>query len=151
LERRMPPWNAVKGFGEFKDDRGLTQEDLEIVGEWVEGGAPEGNPLYMPPPPELSADRDESPGPQRRLDVSGSKVITHAVNAIGIEPNQVPATGALQVVARRPDGAVEPLIWIENFNSAYKKTYYFQDLLRFPAGTRIEVSPPQGSVALVVK
>src|SRR5713226_4748514 len=47
LERRMPPWNAVKGFGEFKDDRGLTQEDLEIIAAWAVGGAPEGNPLYM--------------------------------------------------------------------------------------------------------
>ena len=30
LNRRMPPWNAVKGFGEFKNDHGLAQEDLEI-------------------------------------------------------------------------------------------------------------------------
>src|SRR5512137_2299929 len=59
LERRMPPWNAVKGFGEFKDDRGLTQEDLEIVGQWVEGGCPEGDPLYMPPPPLLSVAQDQ--------------------------------------------------------------------------------------------
>jgi hypothetical protein len=77
--------------------------------------------------------------------------MTHAVKAVGIEPGVVPATGALQVVARRPDGAVEPLIWVENFNAGYKKTYYFQELQRFPAGTRIEVSPQQASVALVVK
>ncbi len=42
LERRMPPWEAVKGFGEFRDDRGLTQEELETISSWVEGGAPEG-------------------------------------------------------------------------------------------------------------
>src|SRR5215467_4087882 len=55
LTRRMPPWNAVKGFGEFKDDHGLTQEDLEIIAEWVEGGGPEGNPLHLPPVPNFSA------------------------------------------------------------------------------------------------
>ena len=27
LERRMPPWGAVKGFGSFRNDQGLTQED----------------------------------------------------------------------------------------------------------------------------
>jgi hypothetical protein len=152
LQRRMPPWNAVKGFGEFKDDHGLTQEDLEIVGEWVEGGAPEGNPLYMPSaPPDLPVDRDETHGHEHRLAVSGTQVMTRTVKAIGIEPGLVPATGSLQVVARRPDGAVEPLIWVENFNAGYKKTYYFQELQRFPAGTRIEVSPPQASVALVVR
>jgi hypothetical protein len=152
LERRMPPWNAVKGFGDFRDDRGLTQEDLEIVGEWVEGGAPEGNPIYMPAPPDFSSEQPLRPqGGERRLAVSGAKVVTHAVQAIGIEPDLVPSTGALQVVARRPDGAVEPLIWVENFNSEYKRTYYFRQPLTLPAGTRIEISPRKGSVALFVR
>src|SRR5262244_2180742 len=61
LERRMPPWNAVKGFGEFREDRGLAQEDLEIIGEWVAGGMPEGNPKHMPAPPELSAGQAGQP------------------------------------------------------------------------------------------
>lgn len=151
LEHRMPPWNAVKGFGEFKHDRGLTQEDLEIIGEWVEGGAPEGNPLYMPAAPDFSADPDENHDGERRLAVSGTKVMKHAVEAVGIEANLVPAAGVLQVVAQRPDGGIEPLIWIEKFNPDYKKTYYFREPLRFPAGTRIQISPRQGSVALVVK
>jgi hypothetical protein len=155
LERRMPPWNAVKGFGEFKDDRGLTQEDLEVLGEWVDGGAPEGNPLYMPPTPDFSTDRgkidSENHSNERRIAVSGTTVMKHGVKAIGIEPGAIPATGALQVVARRPDGAIEPLIWLEKFNPNYRKTYYFREPLAFPAGTRIETVPKQGSVALVVK
>jgi hypothetical protein len=151
LERRMPPWNAVKGFGEFKDDRGLTQEDLEIVGEWVEGGAPEGNPVYMPPPPDFFPSSHENHGYERRLSVSGDAVIRHPVEAVGIEPGPVPASGEMQVVAHRPDGAVEPLIWLENFNPAYKKTYYFRDPLRFSAGTRIEVLPRQATVTLMIK
>ena len=28
LERRMPPWGAVKGFGEFRNDEGLIQEQI---------------------------------------------------------------------------------------------------------------------------
>src|SRR5579885_3798881 len=63
LERRMPPWEAVKGFGEFKDDRGLTQEELETISDWVEGGAPEGNPKHMPEPPK----------PQKWLDAAAPK------------------------------------------------------------------------------
>src|SRR5437016_2120481 len=51
LARRMPPWNAVKGFGEFQNDRGLTQEELSLIADWVEGGAPEGTPSYMPERP----------------------------------------------------------------------------------------------------
>ena len=31
LERRMPPFGAVKGFGELRDDQSLTQEQIELV------------------------------------------------------------------------------------------------------------------------
>src|SRR6202171_1411842 len=48
LERRMPPWGAVKGFGDFRDDQGLTQEELHLISDWVEGGAPEGDPALLP-------------------------------------------------------------------------------------------------------
>src|SRR5580692_11963623 len=58
LERRMPPWEAVKGFGEFRDDRGLTQEELETISSWVEGGAPEGDPKYLPRQPKLVSWQD---------------------------------------------------------------------------------------------
>lgn len=151
LTRRMPPWNAVKGFGEFKDDHGLTQEDLEIIAEWAEGGAPEGNPLHLPPPPDFHSGDGEKQDQAQRLAVSGTTVMKHAVEAIGIAPNLVPTTGGLQVVARRPDGAIEPLIWIEKFNSDYSKAYYFRRPLVFPAGTKIEIFPGQGSIALLVK
>src|SRR5260370_18270435 len=45
---RMPPWNAVKGFGEFKTDRGLTQEEIGSIANRVTGAAPHGNPASMP-------------------------------------------------------------------------------------------------------
>src|SRR5271163_3259700 len=60
LERRMPPWQAVKGFGDFKNDRGLTEEELEILSDWVEGGAPEGEPKYLPETPKPSAFLDST-------------------------------------------------------------------------------------------
>jgi hypothetical protein len=147
----MPPWNAVKGFGEFRDDRGLTQEDLEIIGEWVEGGMPEGNANHMPPAPELKAERPSRPGSHGRMTVDGATVIQHAVRAVGIEAVRVPSSGELQVIAQTPDGAIQPLIWIEKFNADYNKTYYFREALRLPAGTRIEITPREASVALVLK
>src|SRR6202140_4898073 len=55
LERRMPPWGAVKGFGEFRDDQALTPEQMELIGDWVEGGAPEGEPKDLPATPKWTA------------------------------------------------------------------------------------------------
>src|SRR5438105_11797568 len=31
LERRMPPWGAVKGFGDFRNDQALTPEQIEVI------------------------------------------------------------------------------------------------------------------------
>src|SRR4051812_12112021 len=43
LSRRMPPWGAVKGFGNFRDDQGLSQADLELITDWVDSDTPKGN------------------------------------------------------------------------------------------------------------
>jgi hypothetical protein len=150
LARRMPPWNAVKGFGEFKNDHGLTQEDMEIIAEWVEGGAPEGNPLYVPPKPEFSPEVQGDDGGQR-LTLSGETILKRPVEAIGIQPIQIPVSGVIQAIAQRPDGSVEPLVWVERFNPHFNATYYFRNTLQFPAGTKIEIMPRTGVAALVVK
>src|SRR3954466_14729205 len=47
LRRRMPPWGAVKGFGNLAPDNGLTEEEVLILAAWVIGGAPEGNPATL--------------------------------------------------------------------------------------------------------
>jgi len=31
LSRRMPPWGAVKGFGSFRNDEGLSQEQISLI------------------------------------------------------------------------------------------------------------------------
>src|SRR4051812_7285118 len=43
LSRRMPPFGAVKGFGDLKDDASLTQEQIELFVKWVQAGAMEGD------------------------------------------------------------------------------------------------------------
>jgi len=64
LSRRMPPWGAVKGFGNITPDEGLTEEELLIIARWVVGGSPEGNPALLPSPttsdqkPKLAALQD---------------------------------------------------------------------------------------------
>ena len=59
LNRQMPPWGAVKGFADFRNDRGLSQEEISLIAAWVEGGAPEGDPSLVPElPPAAQKDRD---------------------------------------------------------------------------------------------
>lgn len=48
--RTMPPWKPVGGCGEFANTRGLTDEEIATIGEWVATGALEGNPADLPEP-----------------------------------------------------------------------------------------------------
>lgn len=56
LEKRMPPWHAVKGYGEFRNAPSLTQRDVDLIVNWVEGGAPKGDEKDLPAAPLFSND-----------------------------------------------------------------------------------------------
>ena len=49
--RTMPPWHADPHFGDFKNNRTLTQAEIDTIVAWVDGGAAEGNPKDLPPAP----------------------------------------------------------------------------------------------------
>lgn len=48
--KQMPPWKPSAGCGEFLDERTLTQAQIDTIGQWVDNGAPEGNPGDLPQP-----------------------------------------------------------------------------------------------------
>jgi hypothetical protein len=48
LEKRMAPFQAVKGYGSFVHDYRLPQRDVELLVSWIEGGAPRGEAKDYP-------------------------------------------------------------------------------------------------------
>ena len=157
LERRMPPFEAVKGFGDFRDDDGLTQEEIHLIADWVEGGSPEGDDAsILPKPPEFKSAApaknagSAKPGPQ--VVVDGSMTLKDPTIVTGVRAGTIAEGSSIQAVAQRPDGSIEPLIWIYNYKPKYDRAYYFQKPLSFPAGTKIETYPAGGgTLALLIK
>jgi mono/diheme cytochrome c family protein len=49
--RQMPPWHIDKSVGiqNFKNDMSLSDEQIDTIVRWVEGGAPQGDPKDLPP------------------------------------------------------------------------------------------------------
>jgi hypothetical protein len=108
LERRMPPWGAVAGFGHFSNDVSLTPREMDIILSWADGGAPSGvlkaeesiPPVFVPaaplwdagPPDEvLSAEKATTlvPGSGdqvRRFEVRAAFSSPRAVRAIAFKP-----------------------------------------------------------------
>lgn len=50
-ERIMPPWHAAPGYGDFVDERRLTDSQIELIRAWVGGGMARGPAAKMPEMP----------------------------------------------------------------------------------------------------
>jgi hypothetical protein len=50
--RQMPPWHIDKtvGIQKFKNDRSLSDDQIDTILRWVSAGAPKGDPKDMPAP-----------------------------------------------------------------------------------------------------
>jgi len=53
--RFMPPWLPEPGYGDFADDRRLSDHDLEMIQTWIRKGMPEGNPAEAPAAPHYDS------------------------------------------------------------------------------------------------
>jgi mono/diheme cytochrome c family protein len=56
--RIMPPWhiNPHVGIQEFKNDRGITDEQRQTIVDWVEAGTPQGDMAQAPAPRQFDDD-----------------------------------------------------------------------------------------------
>ncbi|HEX3987684.1 MAG TPA: tetratricopeptide repeat protein [Acidobacteriaceae bacterium] len=54
--RFMPPWLPQPGYGDFVDDRRISDDDIALIRRWVATGMPQGNPSQAPPAPHYNAD-----------------------------------------------------------------------------------------------
>jgi len=149
LSRRMPLWGAVKGFGYFRNDQGLTQEQIGLVTDWVEGGISKGNnPRTLPPPPKF----DKSAPfrmPKDTIPATEGLTLDRPMTVDGIYPEHVPNGASMQIVAALPNGAVEPLVWLYEYHEGYRHPFLFRKPLRLPAGTVIRGIQDSARILLI--
>jgi len=57
--RQMPPWHIDRtvGIQKFKNDRSLSDEQIDTIVRWVDAGAPQGDPKDMPAPKQWPEDQ----------------------------------------------------------------------------------------------
>src|SRR5881296_3579932 len=57
---QMPPWHIDRSIGvqKFKNDMSLTDEQVDTIVRWVDGGALQGNPKDLPPAKPLVTDNE---------------------------------------------------------------------------------------------
>ena len=50
----MPPWKPDPDYSNFVGERRLSDEDIQLIADWVEAGTPQGNPDLEPPLPNFT-------------------------------------------------------------------------------------------------
>lgn len=78
---RMPPWFASPEYGEWANERGLSEEEREVLLGWIDAGAPEGDPDDAPPPREFVEGWQLGEAPDTVIQLP--------------EPQEVPADGVI--------------------------------------------------------
>ena len=158
LERRMPPWGAVKGFGDFSNDQALTPEQLELLTSWAQGGSPEGEAKDLASKDKLdemikeSAWYEKKPhalDPVGRIVAKGDLKLTKGFVLDGLLPRNVPEDGSFQIIAELPDGRIEPLLWLDGYKQQFAHVFLFRDPIELPAGTTITGIPKGSTIALL--
>lgn len=163
--RTMPPWFADEGHRPLADDRRLNDNERMTILAWVDGGAPEGDPADLPPPPPdildpwrigtpdvvVSLPYDVMVPSRGQLDVQRFEVRTDLqqeswVQAIEIRPTDPAHVHQVIVYVRQPGAAVELDSEEADVIRDVPLAIYASgtDPLRFPAGTAQRL--PSGAV-----
>ncbi len=148
LRRAMPPWGAVKGFGSFRNDQALTQEELDLIGNWVNGGAPEGNPNDLPPRPRVAPPLAFAHRPGEIV-ATGDYRFQRPFSLDGFWVIDLPKGQSAQVTIELPDGRIEPLVWFHDYPAQSGHPFLLRTPLAVPSGAVMRGLPPGSSLALV--
>ena len=141
LSRSMPPWGAVKGFGDLAPDHGLSQEEIMIIAAWVIGGAPQGNPALLPK--QVTSSKGSAAVPLKDgLVVETRCELREPLQAAGVRPLAEGMVESARIVAKLPDGRIEPLLWLYHFDPKLERAFTFRRSLDLPPKTVIESSAP---------
>jgi hypothetical protein len=141
--RRMPPWGPVKGVGEFSGDPSLSGPEIDMLVAWVEGGAPEGDPLYLP---NRFPSTEAAPTPPRytkAVAVEHELKLAQTAKIAAVRPKGLNDHGGLEAWAVLPDGTIDRLIWLNDYRKVWTRDYVLRDPALLPAGTVLKVRATQ--------
>lgn len=141
LSRSMPPFGAVKGFGNLAPDNALSQEEIMILSAWVIGGAPKGDPQLLEKNPPVIAQHSAgllTDGPT----VSSRMVLQSPIRLSGIRPLTDKLVTSIRITASLPDGREEPLLWLFRYDPRYAHNFTFRDDVLLPEKTVVQSSSP---------
>ena len=102
--RYMPPWKPDPAYRHYLDENTLTNAEIQKIRDWVDNGAPQGNPALTPPVPTFPAGSQLG---TPDLVLSMAHAFTHQGNGqdlyrIFVLPVNLPANRDIAAIEFRP-------------------------------------------------
>jgi hypothetical protein len=69
--------------------------------------------------------------------IRAETVIKSAETITALWPRLGPGAKSLEVTAIRPDGSVEPMLWVNSYRAEWPAPYLLKEPLSLPVGTRL--------------
>ena len=69
--------------------------------------------------------------------VRSEMTIKTAANASALWPRLGPGATSVEITALRPDGTVEPMLWLNSYRTEWPTSYVLKEPVALPAGTRL--------------
>jgi hypothetical protein len=95
------------------------------------------------PPSQTVASIEITPAPitmaagRTRERVRAETAIKAATTISALWPRLGPGAKSIEVTAIRPDGSVEPMLWVNSYRAEWPSPYLLKEPLSLPAGTRL--------------
>lgn len=163
-ERWIAGWRFYPGNESVVRRARITVEPDAFMGTWL----PDEDPVFFPAPlaqhlppratvvldveyaepsaPAVDRSRiglyfakDRRVPLQQLMLLRGATLLRRDIRLIAMTPELASAGQSARVVATRPDGSVEPLLWIRNHDARLSRTFRLAAPLDLPRGTRVEV------------
>ena len=136
--RGMPPSGPVPGIGDFRGDPSLSGPEIDMIVAWVEGGAPEGDPAYLPHRvPNAEPEVVSVPARSKSVAVSHGLTLKTPATLVAIRPAASQEGASLEAWAELPTGEIQRLIWLKDFHKDCLRSYVLRTPQTLPAGARI--------------
>jgi len=139
LTRRMPKWQAARGYGDFSNDPSLSPFQIALVVAWADGGAPRGTDADLKTTPATATvvDMIAEPG-ARELKLLCREQPAPQGTLLAIRPELEPK-GSIGVAVNFPDGRREIVGWIRDYDPANPTTYRLRVPLSVPGASTLIV------------
>ncbi len=142
LTRRMPKWNAARGYGDFANDPSLSPFEIALIAAWVDGGGPETekNKPQSPANPDVIKPSTFIPPDDSSIRRSTARCAEQSVSGtlLAVRP-ALDKQGSAGITASLPGGRQEIIAWIRNYDPDDATTYWLRRPLTLPRGSRIRI------------